>query len=377
MLLKDTDSLFANDFLQTEEWYRSCTQTESTLHQLSPYIGKLKSSIARNLIEAFSKPGDWVLDPFSGSGTIPLEATLLGRKAFAADISPYSRVLTMAKLNAPPHLESAINRAEELLAMAKIQPEPHLQEIPVWVRDFFHPETLAEAMRFAAVCRTVGNEFWLACFLGILHHERPGFLSYPSSHLVPYLRNKKYPHQLFPEMYRYKELRPRLLAKIRRIYKRFSGFPLSHEWRFIKTEIDALVFPEVFDCLITSPPYMNALDYVRDNRLRLWFIEPDSNNQGDNPVIREKKAFQQAIALLGEQTNLHLKRGGFCILVVGEKLVGQKNNELSKDICRIIAETAPHLVLLSTVKDNIPDIRRARKNCKATKTEHILIFRKV
>ncbi len=377
MLLKDNEYLFSNNFVKTENWYHSCTHSESTLHQLSPYIGKLKSSIASDLIRTFSKPGDLVVDPFSGSGTIPLESALLGRRVFAADISPYSKILTKAKLNVPLNLENALAQAEKLLDTANTLPEPDLQDIPTWVRDFFHPQTLLDALRFAAIAREEGNEFWLACFMGILHHERPGFLSYPSSHLVPYLRDKKYPKDLFPWMYAYKEIRPRLIAKIKRIYKRFGGFSVPVEWTFNACPIESVVFPETFDCLITSPPYMNALDYVRDNRLRLWFIHPDGDNQGNNRVIREKKAFHEAIAILCQKTNIHLKRGGFCILVVGEKLVGSKNTELSQDICHIVKEKAPNLVLLSIIKDNIPDIRRARRNCKATKTEHILVFRKI
>lgn len=377
MLLKDNEKLFSNNFLQNRDWSRSCTYSECTLHQLSPYIGKLKSSIASDLIQCFSKPGDMVVDPFSGSGTIPLEAALMGRNVFAADISPYSGILTKAKLNAPSDLKSALEKTDTLLAISEKEPEPDLSIIPNWVKDFFHPQTLIEALKFASICRSEGNEFWLASFLGILHHERPGFLSYPSSHLVPYLRNKKYPKDKFPQMYEYKELRPRLIAKIKRIYKRHRGFPFPVNWRFDHCAIESLTFPETFDCLISSPPYMNALDYVRDNRLRLWFINPDEVNRENNPVIREKKAFWEAIAILSQQTNFHLKRGGFCILIVGERLTGSKNAELSQDICNIVKEKAPHLILISVIKDNIPDIRRARRNCRGTKTENILIFRKI
>jgi hypothetical protein len=51
--------------------------------------------------------------------------------------------------------------------------------------------------------------------LGILHHVRPGFLSYPSSHLVPYLRKMKYPPEQFADMYAYRDVRSRLIAKVK------------------------------------------------------------------------------------------------------------------------------------------------------------------
>jgi hypothetical protein len=359
-----------------DHWHQSCVHSECTLHQLSPYIGKLKSSIAHDLIRTYSRPGDLVIDPFAGSGTIPLEAALLGRRVFAADISPYAKFLTTAKLNPPSCLEEAIEKAETILTMAMSQPTSDNENIPGWVRRFFHPQTLEEAVKFASIGRTLGNEFYMACFLGILHHERPGFLSFPSSHLVPYLRDKKYPPLDFPGMYEYRPLRPRLLAKISRVYKRNAGFPRNLAWLFRQSKIEDLEFPEGFDCLLTSPPYMNALDYGRDNRLRLWFINPEEGETTDNPVTRDREAFHRAMTIMAQKINKNIKKGGFCILIVGERLAGSKNADLSNNICRILAEKAPALKLNTIIKDNIPDIRRARRNCRATKTEHILVYQR-
>ena len=203
-------------------WKQPCANTEFSLHQLAPYIGKIKSSIAADLVARYSEPGDFLVDPFSGAGTIPFEAAVAGRRTFAADISPYARILSQAKLSPPRSLKAALDAAEEVLEQASQLPEPDLRSTPRWVRRFFHQDTLREALQFAEIGRQQGNEFPMACFLGILHHQRPGFLSYPSSHLVPYLRDKKYPRSEFPEMYEYRELRPRLLAKVQRSYKHFA-----------------------------------------------------------------------------------------------------------------------------------------------------------
>src|SRR5689334_6083804 len=89
-------------------WRQSATSTECALHQLAPYIGKLKSTIARDLVSSFSRPGDLVIDPFCGSGTVPLEALLLGRRVLASDISSYAATLTRAKLAPPQSVEDAI-----------------------------------------------------------------------------------------------------------------------------------------------------------------------------------------------------------------------------------------------------------------------------
>jgi adenine-specific DNA methylase len=63
-----------NDLAQS--WQASSLGSESTLHQLAPYIGKLKSSLAASLIENYSQKKDTIIDPFCGSGVVPLEALL-------------------------------------------------------------------------------------------------------------------------------------------------------------------------------------------------------------------------------------------------------------------------------------------------------------
>jgi len=356
-------------------WTESCANDECTLHQLSPYIGKIKSSIAGDLVKKYSQPGDLVVDPFAGAGTIPLESALRGRRAFGADISPYSRILSMAKLFPPSSLPDALRKTEVTLLEAAALPTPDLRSTPLWVRLFFHPDTLREALNFATIARRPGNEFLMANFLGILHHQRPGFLSYPSSHLVPYLRDKKYPRADFPEMYEYRELKSRLLAKVQRSYKRFESAGRKLR-RFNLSPVQQLELPKRFDALITSPPYMNALDYGRDNRLRLWFIDPTLADDVDNDVTQRRKAFVDAISSLADKVEVGLKKSGYCIFVVGEELSRTSESHPSEVVVTTFKTAAPSLKLKKVLTDNIPDIRRTRRECKGVKTEHFLIFQK-
>ena len=356
-------------------WNRSTVHSECSLHQLSPYIGKLKSSIASDLISCYSKPGDLVVDPFAGSGTIPLEAILRGRRAFCADISPYAKILCEAKLNAPASCEIALEKAEKILDKAASLPEPDLRKIPLWVRGFFHPRTLKDAIRFASVCRKDSEDFLFACFLGILHHQRPGFLSYPSSHLVPYLRTKKYPRQFYPDLYEYRELRPRLFAKINRAYARCTFEPCSKISSFKLCSVETLQMPRNFDCLITSPPYMNTLDYNRDNRLRLWFIDSKYSTQEDR-LLKRKDRYIKAMVTLAKNIDASLKFGGYCILIIGEKVTRSIGYPLSFLIREVMEKHAPRLKLELVLVDKIPDVRRTRRNSKGTKKEHFLVYQK-
>jgi hypothetical protein len=355
-------------------WKEPCANTECSLHQLSPYIGKIKSSIAGELIERYTQRGDLVVDPFSGAGTIPLEAALRGRRAFGADISPYARILSTAKLCPPASLQVALAQANDALAAAEGLPSPDLRAVPRWVRDFFHPATLREALKFASVCRKPDHDFLMACFLGVLHHQRPGFLSYPSSHLVPYLRDKKYPRRDYPEMYAYRDLRSRLLAKVTRSFKRYQR--PRRAARFEQCAVQELALPRRFDAVITSPPYMNALDYGRDNRLRLWFIDPSLAEPVDNDVTQRRNAFRTAIDSLATKVEGGLRRRGYCVFVVGEEFNRNYDAHPSQVVVEAVRARAPSLRLRQIITDDIPDVRRTRRECKGVKTEHFLVFQR-
>lgn len=355
-------------------WEKSCTNTESTLHQLSPYIGKLKSSIAKDLITNFSPEGGLIADPFAGSGTVLLEAVRLGRRAFGVDISPYAALLSKAKLSAPDTLEEALLKADRMLISAKRKPSPDLRKIPSWVKDFFHPSTLIEAINFANECQEQGDSFLFACMLGILHHQRPGFLSYPSSHLTPYLRDKKFPKAEYPELYEYRALAPRLIEKIKRAYKRKDFSISTDRYSFIEGNVENISFPQKVDCVITSPPYMNALDYGRDNRLRLWFIGNAKTELIDNSQSQHRDGFQPLMAGFAKQVVGSLIPNGYCILIVGDQTRRGSKYPLSVAVQETFNEFAPQLTLVGTVRNSIPDIRRARRDYRGIRTENFLIY---
>jgi hypothetical protein len=138
----------------------------------------MKTTIARYLVEEYTRPGDIVSDPFSGCGVVPLEAVLGRREVFATDINAYAVALTRAKLTAPDTVEAASARLRRRWKASRVRlADQDLRTVPLWVRKFFHPITLRSALALRDECTAKRDWFTLACLLGILHHQRPGFLS--------------------------------------------------------------------------------------------------------------------------------------------------------------------------------------------------------
>jgi putative RNA methylase family UPF0020 len=360
-------------------WSSECTvATDWTLHQIAPYIGRMKTSIARALVLERTRPGDLVVDPFCGCGVVALEAAANGRRVVAGDWNPYAVLITRAKLFPPANLQAAERRLHKTWKLALEQiAEQDLRTVPTWVQRFFHPETLRRALAFRDACTQNGDDFLLACFLGILHHQRPGFLSYPSSHLVPYLRERQFPARLFPKMYEERDVLSRMAAKLRRTFRRPCVFSLPR--RVIHT--DAREFPRLrgIRAVITSPPYMNELDYVRDNRLRLWFIDR-TLPEGLELVRRDRDmAFSALMRAVCLWFAAGIESGGYFVLVVGDATRGGGRAGRTATLVQKLFEAEAKLVRFSLddkITDAIPDIRRSRRECHGTKDETILIYRK-
>ena len=88
-------------------------------HYLLRYPAKFHPPVVRALLERYTTPGDVVLDPFCGSGTLLVEARTLGRTSIGVDVDPFAVAVTMAKVRRyqVPRLRDSL--ALVLDAMAK------------------------------------------------------------------------------------------------------------------------------------------------------------------------------------------------------------------------------------------------------------------
>lgn len=367
--------------LDARLWRGSFNGRESTFQQLSPYVGKMKSGMAKALIKLYSKPNDVILDPFSGSGVVPFEAALHERRAWANDLSYYAYVITRGKLEAPQSQRNALKEAQQVLDIVEREaPATDISTVPEWVREFFHPDTLKETIVTFRILKERNDYFLLACLLGILHHVRPGFLSYPASHLVPYLRKSKYPPDEFPKMYQYRDVRSRLLAKVQRAYKRQL---LPETWGSIPHHVymeNARSLPvpsDSVDAIISSPPYFGALDYARDNRLRLWFLGVPDWKELDASLTANSKVYLPQMKECLQEMHRVLKPGGRCVLVLGDVERNGNTRNTAEILSNLAIEVSQQNFEKETIyTDQIPDDRRSRRRTKTTKFDRILVMRK-
>ena len=117
------------------EFWTSRQRAANSLHEVS-YRACFKPQLPRFFIEAFTKPGDRVIDPFMGRGTTVLEAALLGRVGIGKDVSPISAAITEPRLSAP-----TMQEVEQRLAAIRLSCKA---DLPDELLVFYHEETLRE-----------------------------------------------------------------------------------------------------------------------------------------------------------------------------------------------------------------------------------------
>jgi hypothetical protein len=235
-------------------------------HSLCSYPSKLKPAIAHTLISIFTRPGDRVLDVFSGCGTIPFEACLLGRVGIGADLSPLAYRLTRAKTALPSQQEvfAELENLRDLLRSGHIGGD---SIVPEKVRSFYHANTLNEILiakdflDHRLRSGSAGASVVWAVIAHILHGNRPYALSRRSHNIIPIPPKGEIV---------YKSLVTSTKSKIERLYA--EPFP-STCVRGEAYESDALYleFSEPVDALITSPPFLGTTEFLKQNWLRMWF----------------------------------------------------------------------------------------------------------
>ena len=347
----------------------------NSINSLSPYIGKMRIELAKYLIEHYSPTGSIIYDPFAGSGTVLLEGWALGYEVVGNDLNYYAYVLSMGKLNPYKTLEEAEKNLLKYKKLSECKSKTiDITNIPEWVKSFYDEKTLKEINSWVFYLKRNKEWFFLSCLMGILHHQRPGFLSYPASHGAPYLRSKKYPIDSYPDMYKYKNVYEKLLNKVKRSYKNVPQLDYTLSRRMFNKDTTNIRFKnEHFSTIITSPPYMKSLTYARDNRLRLWFLGEEDWITLDKRISPEKSTFIELMRTCFKKWAKLQEAGDKCIVVIGDISITYNDKKVSLSEV-LIDISKKHYTCIETFCDPIPESKKTVKGSTRIKQEIIVVL---
>ena len=303
------------------EFWTSGQRRAHSIHEIS-YRACFKPQLPEFFIGRLTEPGDAVHDPFMGRGTTPVQAALMGRQPTGNDVTPLSVLLTRPRLapSTPGEVSARLREVswdagqverDDLLAFYHPTTLRHLCALRRWLLDRAplsraEPDRVDDWIRMVALNRMTGHS--------------PGFFSVytlPPNQAVSVEAQRKINasrNQVPPP----RDVAAIILKKTRSLLK--DGQPPAHPPALLGVG-SAACTPFIRDgsvaLVVTSPPFLDIVQYASDNWLRCWFagIDVDAVAIG---MHRTEAAWMGMVRdALTEQARL-LRPGGHVAFEVGE-----------------------------------------------------------
>ncbi len=252
----------------------------ANIHEIS-YRACFKPQLPRFFISLLTAPGERVYDPFGGRGTTAIESGLLGRVPISNDINPLSSVLIRPRLCIPDlsELSGRLNRI----------PVADGASADLDLSMFYHPDTEAGivSLRSYLLDREESGKYdMLDAWIRMVATNRltghsPGFFSVytlPPNQATTQKRQKKI-NEKRNQTPPLRNVNGIILKKSRQLIK---GLTPDDILRLQTAGKDAMLLAEDARCTntildnsvrltVTSPPFLNMVQYSSDNWLRCWF----------------------------------------------------------------------------------------------------------
>lgn len=315
----------------TNEFWTSKQRVAAPIHEIS-YRACFKPQLARFFIDRLTDTGDSVLDPFMGRGTTLIEAALSDRIPFGCDVNPLSKILIEPRFYCP-----RITEIEEMLEKIDLT---YQGEIDEELLVFYHEKTLRELMAlrelFLSSCSNPILGWLQMVATNRLTGHSPGFFSVysmPPNQAVSVKSQRRINerrNQLPPE----RDVKAILLKKSRTLLKKLESsdretlIQAGQRAKLLTQSASDLsgIDDNSVQLVVTSPPFLDVVDYKTDNWLRCWFNGIDSEKV---PIWQLKKAedWQAAMSQVFLELMRVVKPGGHVAFEVGEIHGGQLKME--------------------------------------------------
>ncbi|MEM2145250.1 MAG: DNA methyltransferase [Candidatus Jordarchaeaceae archaeon] len=402
-------------------WAFEDENTRYLTHDIHRYPAKFIPQLARRIIETYSKLGDYILDPFCGSGSALLEARLVGRNAIGVDINPVAVIVSKVKCDpiSPTELVEYWDEFKKGISPLFMwnQVEPYIIESPA-LKSWIPEAQLVDLGKIFRLIKEVRNErfrnFLLVAFSNIQKDCSWWLMkSIKPSHNW----DKKVPDARTTFI---KQVQ-KMIKKNNQLWEKLKGTNTQLKVYESDARILSSLFKEDIALSIFSPPYVTSYEYVDIHKLSIiWLKEvPELNNikrkfigstlsnardldiesptalkivedlqQKDKSLSNSVRAYFQDMQKSFEEIDKKLLLNGFVSIVIGNtklRKVEIKNAEVFAEMFNAMGYRKEKIIKRPIPSKNLPSTRDPKtgkftstteKHVKAYPHEYILIFRK-
>ena len=350
------------------------------IHEVS-YRACYKPQLPGYFIKRYAEPGQLVYDPFMGRGTTLIEAKLLGHNVIGNDVNPLSTILTAPRL-CEQNLEKITQRIEQI----------DLQRVEIEDKDllvFFEQQTLIElygwrsyfkARQATGIFDEVDAWLQMTACNRLTGHSKGFFSVYtlPPNQATTLNAQRKInaKRSQKPE---YRDTKKLILKKSKSLLRQ----KLPNNYNATTSTLlcrSADATPEIqnesVQLIVTSPPFLDIVNYVGDNWLRNWFCQCKPE-PGKLWQLRKLEDWTTKMNASLKEMGRVLKSEGRIALEVGEVRKGKL--KLEEQI--ILAGQAAGLRVDYTMINKQTFTKTAncwgiRNNTRGTNSNRIVVFRK-
>lgn len=316
-----------------------------TIHSFHRYFGKLIPGIPAFAIETFTKPGETVLDPFSGSGTSVVEARERGRFGIGIDLNPLASFV--AKVKTTPIDESKLKTTlSDLVANfsltthSKELKDPYVVNLDHWFREEVKTELLVLKSLIKSIPEIDVRDFYLAVFSAFIR----GVSNADPQHVFPGYSKRM---RALDEAGRTIDVEK---AFIRAAKKRIQQNSLLSQNQLPVKLINgdlrgADLKPNSVDLVVTNPPYISSIRYLETMKIEMgWLDFLDSQAEYlelDKSVIGTERFYKEDL--------LEIELTGFEEIDKQVDLLRTTNKKMAKTVSKYFIDMNGVFAKLGTV----------------------------
>lgn len=369
------------------EFWTNRQRQASSLQEIS-YRACFKPQLPNYFIQKYTDEDDLVYDPFGGRGTTAIEAALLGRRIVQNDINPISTIFSAGRL-AVPTLKQIEERLSEIEIQTDLQSEIDLSM-------FYEKQTFNEVLSLKnyfinkekkETYDTVDAWIRMVATNRLTGHSSGFFSVYtmPPNQAVSAASQTRI-NEKRKQTPTYRDTKKIILKKSKQLLSGLSQNEITNlhqaftSAKYLNNPADKTseIESDSVSLVVTSPPFLDIVQYKDDNWLRCWFNGIDSEAIGKGiTMAKTVDAWATQMKNVLDELYRVVKKNGVIAFEVGEIRNGKiKLDEVILPLGIEVGLSCEYVMINSQVFTKTSNIWGVSNNKVGTNSNRIVVFSK-